>query len=133
MSAVPAAVWYFGTVNVNSGFIIANFGRTFLVPHPSFWFVLRFVITDPLSISDPVAAIVSIDPSGSASVTFAFPKTISQGSASVFVPAAISFEQSITDPPPTARMKSTCSSLAIFIPFSADSILGFGSMPDSST
>ncbi|MNY70443.1 hypothetical protein D3C86_2085760 [compost metagenome] len=64
------------------------------------------VITEPEFISEPVAAIVSTVASGSASVAAALRVGISQKSPSYLAPTAIAFAQSITLPPPTARIRS---------------------------
>ena len=100
----------------------------------NFSFVLRFEITPPLSISEPVAESVNIVKRGNASSIFAlFSKSRkSQGSKSTFAPAQINFEASIVDPPPTARTTSIFSSLHILAPSLTDSILGLGSIPESS-
>jgi hypothetical protein len=45
----------------------------------------------------------------------------------------MTFAQSMVLPPPTARTTSTLFSLQILIPFLTVSILGFGSIPESST
>ncbi|CKH94952.1 Uncharacterised protein [Streptococcus pneumoniae] len=70
-------------------------------------------MTEPAFISDPVAASVSTVPNGNASLANAFFVTISHTSPSYLLPAAIAFVQSITLPPPTAKMNSTPFSLQI--------------------
>ena len=89
-------------------------------------------MTEPAFISDPVAASVKTVPKGRASFAIAFLMTISHASPSYFAPAAISFVQSITLPPPTAKMNSIPSCLQISTPFRAVVIRGFGSTPGSS-
>lgn len=99
----------FGTVTVYTGFKIENFGNTAGLPQLSFSSVAAFVMTEPEFISEPVAASVNTVPSGKASSTITLRFTISHASPSYFAPATINLEQSITEPPPTARTRSISS------------------------
>ena len=61
MSKMPATIWYFGRLYVNSGFMMANFGATSVLnTWPIFRFCSWFVMTEPPFISDPVPAMVSV-------------------------------------------------------------------------
>jgi hypothetical protein len=74
------------------------------------------VITDEFDPSLPAAGIVKITPTLSASVISCFLSQKSQKSPSYSAPAAIALAESITDPPPTAKIKSTFSFLHKSIP-----------------
>ena len=82
--------------------------------------------------SEPVAGSVSTAPIGVASVTWCLPVRMSQPSPSYFAAAATYFEPSITEPPPTAIMNSTFSSLTIATALSNVSLVGFASTPENS-
>ncbi len=76
---------------------------------------------------------VSTAPTGSDfSGTFS-PIEKSQGSQRFAAPAAADLEESRTEPPPTARIISTCSSMHSWAAFRAREIFGFASTPPSST
>ncbi len=115
-----------------SGFNRLNLGNTRGEPHPNFSFVSQFVITLPEFISEPVADKVNTVPKGTASCTCALRVTISHASPSYLLAAAINFVPSMTDPPPTATIKSILFSLTISTPLRTVSTRGFGSIPDSS-
>ena len=89
-------------------------------------------ITHELLSSEPAALIVSITPTFKASVGVFWCRLNNHGSKSTLAPQAIALAESITDPPPTANIKSTCSSFTIFTPCLTSAILGFGSTPESS-
>ena len=118
---------------MSSGFKIENRGLLKSLEKPLFSFVSSFVITHEFDISLPAAEIVKIDPTGILSFTFSSPMENFHGLKSTLAPAEIAFDESNTDPPPTARIKSTFSLLTISTPFSTKLSLGFGSTPPNST
>ena len=67
-SKTPATIWRFGTVNVSSGFRMANLGYA-SGPNtcPILSFCPRLVMTAPPFISLPVPAMVSTQPTGTTS------------------------------------------------------------------
>ena len=132
MSATPAAVWLAGTEKVSVGSQIDATGARRSLAKPSFSLVSRFEITALLSYSLPVAESVSTVKSGSAFLIFEESTTSSQASSSLTAPAAIALEQSITLPPPTARMKSIFLSLQTRTPARTLSMRGLGTTPSSS-
>ena len=79
-----------------------------------------FVITAPPLHSLPVPETVTIIPSGngSKSITPGLAQKSAQMSPSYFAPSEIALQQSITLPPPTARIKSALLSLASLTPSS---------------
>ena len=83
---------------------------------PLFSFVSSFVITHELLISEPDAAIVKIAPTGICFVGFFSPILNNQGLWSTKAPSDMLLAESNTDPPPTAKIKSTFSFLAISTP-----------------
>ena len=65
--------------------------------------------TEKRFISEPVAGRVSTVPRGTVALTLAREARMSQGSPRKGMAAAMNFVPSMTEPPPTARRKSTCS------------------------
>ena len=116
---------------VSSGFIIAKRGRMRFVRHERLCRPLIFVITDEALASLPAAGIVSTTPTGRAADGVPFPQKKSQKSPSYTAPSAIALAVSITEPPPTARMKLTPSLRAMPIPSYTLSSVGFGCTPFS--
>ena len=74
-----------------------------------------------------------MQPTGSASFTVALPIGNCQTSISVFAPIAVYLLESITLPPPTAKIKSTFSFFATSTAFLTKVSLGLGSTPPIST
>ena len=71
------------------------------------------MITQESDISDPLAAIVKMTPNGIVFTgVFSWVEN-SQGLWETKAPALIDFAESMTDPPPTARIKSMSFSLTI--------------------
>ena len=132
MSAVPAAVCFWDTVKVYVGSRTLILGVNRGEPVPHFSFFDMSLMTAKVSISEPVAARVSTEYTGRAAFIFAGAMTRSHGSPSYLAPPATTFAQSMTLPPPMASTMSMQFSLQISTPFLTDSILGFGSTPDSS-
>ena len=93
-----------------------NTGRKISAPVPLFNIPSVFVITVALDPSDPAAGIVRITPILKADLILALLSKKSQKSPLYLAPAAIALAESIADPPPTAKMKSTFSVLQISIP-----------------
>ena len=77
-------------------------------------------MTAPPFISLPVPETVTMMPSGSGSqaMTSGFAQYFSQISSSETAASEIALQQSMTLPPPTARIMSACSALASFAPSS---------------
>ena len=134
MSAMPDAVCHAGSVKVSSGFIIENFGRSIIGCFiPSFCSVSSRVMTALPEPSDPAAGMVRTVARGSADVIFAFWMKKSQKSPSYGTPTHIAFAVSMTEPPPTARRKSTFSLRARSMPSYTFLSVGLGLTPPSST
>ena len=103
-------------------------------PYPLFSPVSVFVITQEFDISEPAADNVRIAPFLKVFSGTHFPSEKSQTSVSGFAaPLAISLAESNTEPPPTARTKSTPSERQISIPFLTKDSSGFATTPPSST
>ena len=132
MSVMPDAVCHSGRVNVSSGFMIENLGRMKIEPFaPSFCIVSSRVITALPEPSEPAAGIVSTVATGTPATGTAFPMKKSQKSPSYGMPRHIAFAVSMTEPPPTARTKSTPAVRAISIPSYTFGSVGLGRMPPS--
>ncbi len=90
------------------------------------------VITELPFISEPVAGRVRMAPRGIALVTGACFARISQGSPSKLAAAAINLVPSRTEPPPTAKRKSTLAVRTSSTALSKVSRVGLGSIPPNS-
>ena len=91
-------------------------------------------MTQELDISEPAADNVRIAPFLNVLAGTAFCKEKSQTSTSgLATPLAISFAESITDPPPTANTKSTPSCLQSSIPLRTSESSGLATTPPNST
>ena len=134
MSTIPHVSWYFGSVYVSSGFIIANFGRIRSLPIPDLSCVSSSVSTAELLISLPAAEIVKTVPTGSAFFnSFLFFQNSQISVPGFAAPIAIPFAVSIALPPPTARISSAPKAIAFSTPFLAKDRRGFGFTPPSSS
>ena len=87
--------------------MITNLGLTKSSLKPFLIFNSSLVITQELLSSLPAALIVKITPIGRAFIGFFSWLLKSQGSKSTNAPQAIAFAESITEPPPTAKIIST--------------------------
>ncbi len=132
-SATPFATWRGGRLRVASGSSTANAGKSAGCPKASLAPWPLWVTTAPQLLSDPVAGRVSTTPRGTAPRIFAAPVTSPQGSSPSWRRAAArNLLPSITEPPPTARMKSDPAARATSAARIIVSKLGLGSMPPNS-
>ena len=119
---------------VSSGFSIAKFILLRLEPYPIFCPVSLLVMTHELDISEPAAARVRMAPLLRVFTGSHFFNEKSHTSTSgLAAPFAMSLAESITEPPPTARTKSTPSSRHSFMPFLTSDSCGLATTPPSST
>lgn len=95
---------------------MATFGMMLGEKKERFSLVARLEMTAPASVSLPVAAMVGMAQIGSASETGMRFIIICQASISVQEAAAMTFEQSMTLPPPTAKIMSMLCCLHILTP-----------------
>ena len=121
-----------GTNSVYSGSSAAKRGAK--ASMPVFTFRASLVITAPPFISAPVPEAVTTAPRGRAPAgRRRVANSISHRSCSVLAWAATILQQSITDPPPTARIKLTPSRLASAAPCCTLAYVGLGIIPENST
>lgn len=115
VSNAPERTCMGGTDMVYAGSRTANTGA--MPKMPPFHFFSSWVMTPPAFISAPVPDAVTTAPTGIPALgNCPLPYSISQMSSSSRACAEITLQQSITLPPPTARMKSTCCSRAMAAP-----------------
>ena len=133
MSAAPAAVCHAGTLALTDGSQKEAFGKSNGEDIACFSLVSILLITPGASYSLPVAASVSTEKSGRASLIRLPSLTRSQASPSYLTAAAIALEASITEPPPTATIKSAFCSRASLAAALTEVTRGLGSMPENST
>ena len=130
MSEAPAAICSRGRVKASVGFIKAKTGRLSGEFSPTFCPVSSFVSTAESLVSLPAAGMVSTDATGIVRVSSAFFVQISQMSTSGFaMPWATAFAESITLPPPMARMKFTSAVSPSRIASRTNATRGFGCTP----
>ncbi len=130
ISTVPHPVWNLLTVNVSSGLQMANSGRWVGLLNPRFKPPSSFVMTQDKLVSLPEADRVRMLPWGRAFAgTSSFKKNFQGSISALSAPSAMHLAESITLPPPTARMNSTCSLLHSSIPSFAKDKTGFGCAP----
>ena len=104
-----------GTVSVSAGSSAAHEGNA--PKKAPFTCVSSLVMTAPLFCSAPVPESVTMQPMGmnELGILPSACSNVSMSSSSIAC-AETTLQQSKTDPPPTARMKSTCSSRASAAP-----------------
>ena len=113
---------------------MAKFILLHVHPYPLLSPVSALVITQELDISEPAADSVRIAPFLSVFSGTHFPREKSHTSMSgLAAPLAISLAESITEPPPTARIKSTPSDRQSSIPFLTRESSGLATTPPNST
>ena len=111
-----------------------NCGYTFSEANASFLPISLRLTTEFMFISEPVAGSVRTVPKGRASFTGSPFSSMSHGSLPLYTAAAaMNLQASITDPPPSAIMKSSFLSRASFTAFMQVAYSGFGSIPPNST
>ena len=133
MSAAPAAVCHAGTLALTDGSQKEAFGKSNGEDIACFSLVSILLITPGASYSLPVAASVSTEKSGRAPLIRLPSLTRSQASPSYLTAAAIALEASITEPPPTATIKSAFCSRASLAAALTEVTRGLGSMQENST
>ena len=132
MSAMPQTSCFSGTVKVSSGFMKARTGRLSGVLRPTLRIVSSFVNTAESLVSLPAAASVSTEPTGMVFSSLARPLQKSQTSVpGLATPWAMALAESMTLPPPTARMKLALKASASRTPSRTSATRGFGWTPPS--
>ena len=131
ISKVPALICLIGIVMVYAGSIRANSGLILGYPLSHLMFVSVLVRTAHGLSSDPVAGIVTTTPHGSGSKSIGLPSIQKSCHASPSYAActAIALQQSIVEPPPTARISPTSLALTCSTPSSILSTVGLDIMP----
>lgn len=111
---------------------MANLGKIILFSKVNLWSTLFTILS--LDISEPDDAAVENTPTGRVALGVAFPvKKSHVVSPSYNAPTETALAVSITEPPPTARIKSIFLSLTIPTNLSINSIRGFGTISPFST